>query len=109
MAHADGLSATGLVLCNAPYTLNDEWSGTLSWLAQALAQGVAATSAVLCDRVGHIMNYGDGWYGGVYIAAMYSLAFISPDVGSIVENALKVLPPSSSFARPRLWLARVKC
>ena len=38
------------------------------------------SSSEVCDRVGHIMNYGDGWYGGVYVAAMYSLAFYSDDV-----------------------------
>jgi hypothetical protein len=67
--------------------------------AGLMSPGLVNAASAVCDRVGHIMNYGDGWYGGVYIAAMYSLAFISPDVGSIVENALKVLPPSSSFAR----------
>ncbi len=36
----------------------------------------------ISDRVGHIMNYGDGWYGGVYVASMYALAFISDDVES---------------------------
>jgi len=46
VARAEGLSATGLVLCNAPYTLDDEWRGTLTWLAQALAQGVGASSAI---------------------------------------------------------------
>jgi hypothetical protein len=55
--------------------------------------------AEVCDRVGHIMNYGDGWYGGVYMAAMYSLAFVSRDVEFVVEEGLKVLPPESGFAR----------
>ena len=41
------------------------------------------------DRVGHIMNYGDGWYGGVYVSAMYSLAFASNDIKYVVEEALK--------------------
>jgi hypothetical protein len=67
--------------------------------AGLMSPGLVNAASAVCDRVGHIMNYGDGWYGGVYIAAMYSLAFISPDVGSIVENALKVLPPASNFAR----------
>jgi hypothetical protein len=53
----------------------------------------------VCDRVGHIMNYGDGWYGGVYIAAMYSLAFVGADIEHVVEEGLKVLPVESSFAR----------
>ena len=38
--------------------------------------GMVNSSSEVCDRVGHIMNYGDGWYGGVYVAAMYSLAFL---------------------------------
>jgi hypothetical protein len=64
-----------------------------------MSPGLVNAAAEVCDRVGHIMNYGDGWYGGVYIAAMYSLAFVSDDVGFVVEEALKVLPPQSSFAR----------
>jgi hypothetical protein len=67
--------------------------------AGLMSPGLVNAASAVCDRVGHIMNYGDGWYGGVYIAALYSLAFISPDVGSLVEKALTVLPPASSFAR----------
>jgi hypothetical protein len=67
--------------------------------AGLMSPGLVNAAAAICDRVGHIMNYGDGWYGGVYVAAMYSLAFVSPDVPSIVENALRVLPPQSGFAR----------
>jgi len=67
--------------------------------AGLMSPGLVNAAAEVCDRVGHIMNYGDGWYGGVYIAAMYSLAFVSDDVGFVVEEALKVLPPQSSFAR----------
>jgi hypothetical protein len=43
------------------------------------------------------MNYGDGWYGGVYVAAMYSLAFVSSDVNFVVEEALKSIPAESQF------------
>lgn len=48
---------------------------------------------------GHIMNYGDGWYGGVYVAAMYSLSFVSDDIGFIVEEALKTIPEQSRYHR----------
>ena len=37
--------------------------------------GMVNAASEVCDQVGHIMNYGDGWYGGVYVAAMYALAF----------------------------------
>lgn len=45
------------------------------------------------------MNYGDGWYGGVYVAAMYSLSFVSDDIGFIVEEALKTIPEQSRYYR----------
>jgi hypothetical protein len=67
--------------------------------AGLMSPGMVNAGAEVCDRVGHIMNYGDGWYGGVYVAAMYSLAFVSADVRYIVEEALKVLPPESNFAK----------
>ena len=67
--------------------------------AGLMSPGMVNAGAAVADRVGHIMNYGDGWYGGVYVAAMYSLAFVSADVRYVVEEALKVLPPQSAFAR----------
>jgi hypothetical protein len=67
--------------------------------AGLMSPGMVNAAADISDRVGHIMNYGDGWYGGVYIAAMYSLAFVSADVERVVEEALNVLPPESGFAR----------
>jgi hypothetical protein len=59
--------------------------------------GMVNSSSEVCDRVGHIMNYGDGWYGGVYVGAMYSLAFWSDDVNFIVKEALKSIPEQSQF------------
>lgn len=67
--------------------------------AGLMSPGMVNAGAEVCDRIGHIMNYGDGWYGGVYIAAMYSLAFVSGDIEYVVEEGLKVLPPESTFAR----------
>lgn len=34
-----GLSATGLILCNAPFTFESEWRPTLKWLTATLTQG----------------------------------------------------------------------
>ena len=42
--------------------------------------GVLDAAVRTADKVGHIMNHGDGWYSGVYVAAMYSLAFVSDDI-----------------------------
>ena len=59
--------------------------------------GMVNSSSEICDRIGHIMNYGDGWYGGVYVAAMYSLAFYSDDIPLVVTEALRTIPEESQF------------
>lgn len=61
--------------------------------------GMVNSSSEVCDRVGHIMNYGDGWYGGVYVAAMYALAFYSDDIPFVVSEALRSIPEESEFFR----------
>lgn len=65
--------------------------------AGLMSPGMPNTASEISDRIGHIMNYGDGWYGGVYVAAMYSLAFTSNDVKFIVEEGLKTVPKESEF------------
>jgi ADP-ribosylglycohydrolase len=65
--------------------------------AGLMSPGMVNTSTQICDKIGHIMNYGDGWYGGVYVAAMYSLAFVSNDINFIVSEALKSIPKESEF------------
>ena len=67
--------------------------------AGLMCPGMVNSATEICDRVGHIMNYGDGWYGGVYVAAMYSLAFVSDDINYVVQEALKTIPPESKFAQ----------
>ena len=65
--------------------------------AGIMAPGMPNTAATICDSIGHIMNYGDGWYGGVYMAAMYSLAFVSDSVEFVVTEALKCIPSESRY------------
>ncbi len=64
-----------------------------------MAPGLPSTAVEVSDRVGHIMNYGDGWYGGVFIAVMYSLAFTTDDIEQIVERAISVIPENTDFHR----------
>jgi ADP-ribosylglycohydrolase len=67
--------------------------------AGLMSPGLPNAAAAVCDRVGHIMNFGDGYYGGVYVAALYSLAFVENDLQRIVEEALRMIPPESLFAQ----------
>jgi hypothetical protein len=43
------------------------------------------------------MNYGDGVYGGVFVAAIYSEAFFETDIQKIIENSLKSIPVESDY------------
>ena len=65
--------------------------------AGIMAPGMVNTATHYTDEIGHIMNYGDGWYGGVYVAAMYALAFVSDDIPFIVSEALKAVPQESRY------------
>jgi hypothetical protein len=65
--------------------------------AGMMAPGMTNTASEFCDRIGHIMNYGDGWYGGVFMSAMYTLAYTSDDLDFVVNAALKTIPEQSMF------------
>jgi hypothetical protein len=65
--------------------------------AGIMSPGMPNAASHYCDGIGHMMNYGDGWYGGVYVASMLSLAFVSSDIGYIVTEALKTIPEQSKY------------
>ena len=65
--------------------------------AGLMSPGMPNAASTISDKIGHIMNYGDGWYGGVYVGAMYTLAFVSDDINFIVEEALKTIPKESRY------------
>lgn len=65
--------------------------------AGLMSPGMPNAAAKMGDRIGHIMNYGDGWYGGVFVSSMYATAFVSDDIQFVVSNALKMIPEKSDF------------
>lgn len=65
--------------------------------AGLMSPGMPNSASKISDDIGHIMCYGDGWYGGVYVATMYSLAFVSDDMWYVVKEALKAIPKESQY------------
>lgn len=65
--------------------------------AGIMSPGMVNAATYYCDEIGHMMNYGDGWYGGVFVASMYALAFVCNDIEFIVAEALKAIPEQSKF------------
>ncbi|MEP7109242.1 MAG: ADP-ribosylglycohydrolase family protein [Ferruginibacter sp.] len=72
------------------YQIESDFAGLMS-------PGMPNTASAISDKIGHIMNYGDGWYGGVYVGAMYALAFTSNDINYVVSKALETVPAKSEF------------
>jgi hypothetical protein len=64
-----------------------------------IAPGMPQVSNRFDDRMGHIMNYGDGVYGGMFISAMYTQAFFAKNVREVVEHGLKAIPAQSLYAQ----------
>ena len=70
--------------------------------AGLMAPGMINAAVGICDRVGHIMNYGDGYYGGVFVASLYAEALVAEGVdqiGNIVRAALEPIPAESTFSQ----------
>ena len=72
------------------YQIESDFAGLMS-------PGMPNTASEISDRIGHIMNYGNGWYGGVFMGAMYAQAFISNDIQLVVQEGLKTIPEKSTF------------
>jgi hypothetical protein len=64
-----------------------------------MTPGLPADATRYAMRVGRVMNYGDGLYGGVFVASMYAAAFFERDPRKVVEAGLASLPGESGYAR----------
>jgi len=64
-----------------------------------MTPGGAQASNHFCDRVGRVMNSGDGLYGGMFVCGMYAAAFFETDVRKVVEQGVACIPAESGYAR----------
>lgn len=83
---------------------NTIWGDAIDFQIEAdlfglISPGMTDVSNAWGNKVGHIMNYGDGVYAGMAIAAMYSEAFFESDPKKLVEHSLSAIPSESGYAR----------
>jgi len=64
-----------------------------------MCPGMPQTSNKICDKIGHIMNYGDGVYGGMFVSSLYTAAYFEDDIDTVVKKALKSIPARSQYAQ----------
>ncbi|MGV3586431.1 MAG: ADP-ribosylglycohydrolase family protein [Adhaeribacter sp.] len=92
----------GLAAPQSGHWLNNPHADCIDYQIEAdfaglMSPGMPNTASEISDKIGHIMNYGDGWYGGVYVGAMYALSFTSNNIPFIITEALKTIPAQSEF------------
>jgi hypothetical protein len=63
-----------------------------------MCPGLPRVANDYCDRVGRVMNYGDGLYGGMWLCGMYSAAFFENDLRHVIEAGLAGIPAKSQYA-----------
>jgi hypothetical protein len=64
-----------------------------------MCPGMPETASAIAEKIGHIMNYGDGVYGGIFVGALYSEAFFESDILKIIEKALGSIPSESEYSK----------
>jgi hypothetical protein len=66
--------------------------------AGLISPGMPNSAIALGNTFGRIMNYGDGLYGGQFMACMYAEAFFEGDPAELVEAGLDCIPAESQYA-----------
>ena len=64
-----------------------------------MTPGLPREANKYADRVGRVMNWGDGLYGGMFFAGMYAAAFFENDARKVVEQGLRSIPAESGYGR----------
>ena len=67
--------------------------------AGLMSPGMPSVATEISEKIGRIVNSGDGLYGGIFVANMYSMAFVHNDVSTVVKQALNAIPYESNFAK----------
>jgi hypothetical protein len=63
-----------------------------------MTPGLPAEANRYAARVGRLVAYGDGLYGGLFVASLYAAAFFEASPRALVEEALRSLPAESGYA-----------
>jgi hypothetical protein len=81
---------------NNPHADDIDWQIEADF-AGIITPGQPEAAIDIAWRAGHVMNYGDGVYGGVAMAAMHSTAYFAKTVDEIVEAGRQAVPEGSEY------------
>jgi len=72
------------------YQIEADYAGLIS-------PGLPNNGIRLGELFGRLMNYGDGLYGGQFVAGMYAEAFFETDMEKVVRAGLRCIPEGSQY------------
>ncbi|MDP8222084.1 MAG: ADP-ribosylglycohydrolase family protein [Candidatus Lernaella stagnicola] len=92
----------GIPAPDSGHYTNNEHCDDIDWQIEsdfvgAICPGLVNPAVDIAWRAGHVMNFGDGVLGGVFIAAMHSAAFFAEDLVDIISAGRRVLPEGSKY------------
>jgi len=64
-----------------------------------MCPGLPQESNKYGERVGRVMNHGDGLYGGLFLNGMYAAAYFEKDIRKVIESGLACIPAKSEYAQ----------
>lgn len=81
---------------------NNLHADDIDWQIEAdfagnIAPGMVGAAKDIAWRGGHVMNYGDGVYGGVAVAAMHARAYTATNVRQVIEAGRDAAPVGSTY------------
>lgn len=104
--HANGAARTNLQNgVEYPYSgsyLYNDHCGDLDFqigcdFLGSMYPGMINEAAKRAYDVGHLINYGDGVYGAVFVSAMHAAAYSADSIEQIVRYGIDVIPQNTNF------------
>lgn len=92
----------GIAAPDSGHYRNNPHADDIDWQIEAdfagiITPGQPEAAIDIAWRAGHVMNYGDGVYGGVAMAAMHAVAYFAKDVHEIVQAGRQAVPLGSEY------------
>lgn len=96
--------ASGIPAPGSGHYANNAHCDDLDWQIEAdyiglVTPGMTHEAVELAWRHGHLIGYGDGVYGGVFVAAMHAEAFVARTLDQVIAAGLAAIPPDTDFRR----------
>jgi ADP-ribosylglycohydrolase len=94
----------GIPAPDSGHYIHNLHSDDIDWQIEAdfvgqMCPGQVNTAIEMAWRAGHVINYGDGVYGGVFVAAMHARAYTASSVDEIIEAGRQAVPQGSKYGQ----------